>query len=467
VHVDGSYEGWRDAARELLARGVPPADVAFTDAAQLGLLPPPAAANERSRASGAVRVPPAFVALARNVVCHRDPSRFDRLYRVLWRTARVGPDVLDDPADPDVLALAGMADAVRKDVHRTHALVRFRRVADGSGERFVAFHRPDHRTLALAAPFFARRFAAMRWSILTPDASAHWDGRALTFGGGIARDLAAPDDVEALWRAYYATTFNPARVNPRLLRAHLPARHWETLPEGKDIAVLVRGAARRVAAMTAPRPSASAARIPPSASIAELAAAARGCDACGVCPRATQTVFGAGRHDARLVLVGEQPGDEEDRAGIPFVGPAGQVLDAALADAGVDRGRLYVTNAVKGFKHELRGKRRIHQRPDASEVRACTGWLEAELRAIRPAVVVALGATAAHAILGARFPLSRERGRVHVHPLAPAVLATWHPAAILRAADEALAARMRAELAGDLARAAAIAAREEAEAAPR
>ncbi|HYD43190.1 MAG TPA: UdgX family uracil-DNA binding protein [Anaeromyxobacter sp.] len=459
VHVDGSFEGWRDAARALLAQGVPPADVAFSDAGQLGLLPSAASgAIDHARAAGAVRVPPAFVTLARDVACHRDPSRFDRLYRLLWRAARERRDVLEDPADPDVLALGRMADAVRKDVHRTHALVRFRRVAGDGGERFVAFHRPDHRTLARAAPFFVRRFATMRWSILTPDASAHWDGQALHFGGGIARDVAAGDDVEALWRAYYASTFNPARVNPRLLRAHLPARHWETLPEGREIAALVRSAAPRVAAMTAPPPSASAARVPPSATIAELAAAARGCDACGVCPAASQTVFGRGPPDARLVVVGEQPGDEEDRAGVPFVGPAGAVLDAALADSGVDRGALYVTNAVKGFKHELRGKRRIHQRPDASEVRACAGWLEAELRAIRPAVVVALGATAAHALLGARFPLSRERGRVHVHPLAPAVLATWHPAAILRAADASLAERMRAELAGDLARAAALAA---------
>jgi DNA polymerase len=132
------------------------------------------------------------------------------------------------------------------------------------------------------------------------------------------------------------------------------------------------------------------------------------------------------------------------------------VLDGALADAGLDRRRLYVTNAVKGFKHELRGKRRIHRRADAGELRACSGWLEAELRALRPEVVVALGATAAQALLGARFPLSRERGRVHVHPLAPAVIATWHPSAPLRATEPATAARLRAELAADLSAAAAL-----------
>jgi DNA polymerase len=455
VRVDGTFEGWRAAARDLLARGVRPQEVSFTDEEQLGLFAALAAEPAAPHEGGArAAVPRAFLSLARRVACHREPARWDRLYRVLFRAAREGERVLDDPADADVLALARMADAVRHDVHRVHALVRFRRVEEeGSAVRHVAFHRPEHRTLRLAAPFFARRFPGMRWSILTPDASAHFDG-ALSFGPGVPRDVRAGDDAEELWRVYYATTFNPARVNPRLLRAHLPERHWATLPEGRDIATLVRSSGARVASMAA-APSASAALVPQGASLAELAAAAAACDACRLCHTATRTVFGEGNPAARVVLVGEQPGDEEDRAGRPFVGPAGKVLDAALAAAGLDRGLLYVTNAVKHFKHELRGKRRIHQRPDAHEVRACAGWLEAELRALRPDVVVALGATAAHALLGARFPLSRERGRVHVHPLAPAVVATWHPSAVLRAADAASAARLREELVRDLSAAAA------------
>jgi DNA polymerase len=420
----------------------------------------------------ALLVPAAFVSLARRVACHREPARWDALYRVLWRVLAEGAQTLEDPVDPDVLALTRMAEAVRHDVHRFHALVRFRRVAvaetggdgeatgvgvQGEGERYVAFHRPEHRTLRLAAPFFARRFASMCWSILTPDASAHWDGRMLSFAAGVPRDEVAGDDAEALWRAYYATTFNPARVNPRLLRALLPARHWETIPEGREIAALVRSAAPRVAAMKAPAPSASVAFIPATDSIVELAAAAAACEACDLCRIGTRTVFGSGPGGARLVVVGEQPGDEEDRAGAPFVGPAGRVLDAALAAANVERSAIYVTNAVKHFKHELRGKCRIHQRPDSVDVRACSGWLDAELRAIRPDVVVALGATAAGALLGPRFPLTRERGRVfHDHALVPAVLATWHPAAILRASDAEVATRMRGELAADLARATAL-----------
>lgn len=244
LRVDGSFEGWRGIARDLLARGVPPEDVSFTAEEQLGLLPGDAEQSAPGDAPGAaLRVPATFLSLARRVACHREPSRWDRLYRVLWRAAIDGGRTLQDPSDEDVLALERMADEVRKDVDRVHALVRFRRLpVDGADEWYVAFHRPQHRTLPLAAPFFARRFAPMRWSILTPDASAHWDRRALSFGPGVARDLGVNDGAEDLWRAYYATTFNPARVNERLLRAHLPRRHWDTLPEGRDIAALVRDA---------------------------------------------------------------------------------------------------------------------------------------------------------------------------------------------------------------------------------
>jgi DNA polymerase len=150
---------------------------------------------------------------------------------------------------------------------------------------------------------------------------------------------------------------------------------------------------------------------------------------------ATQVVFGEGPKAARVMFVGEQPGDQEDRQGEPFVGPAGALLDKALADAGIPRERVYVTNAVKHFKWEPRGKRRIHKKPRASEVKACRPWLEAELRAVQPAIVVCLGATAAQSMLGASFKLMRQRGQVVSSPLAARVVATIHPSAVLRAPD--------------------------------
>ena len=175
--------------------------------------------------------------------------------------------------------------------------------------------------------------------------------------------------------------------------------------------------------------------VPPGGTLAQLRERAAGCTACHLYRDATQTVFGAGPQDARLVLVGEQPGDQEDLRGTPFVGPAGRLLDRALRDAGIARGDAYVTNAVKHFKFVRRGKRRIHQTPKAEEIKACRPWLEAELDAIQPQVVVPLGATAAKALLGSGFRVSRQRGEV-VERDGLRYVATVHPSAILRGPPE-------------------------------
>jgi len=164
--------------------------------------------------------------------------------------------------------------------------------------------------------------------------------------------------------------------------------------------------------------------------------AAKDCEACHLYKRATQTVFGEGPKSATMMLVGEQPGDYEDVAGKPFVGPAGKIMDQALEEAGIDRSQVYVTNAVKHFKWEPRGKRRIHQKPNSREIAACRPWLEAELRIVKPKLVVAMGATAAQTIFGPGFRVTRERGKVLSSKLAPRVLATVHPSSLLRQPDE-------------------------------
>lgn len=167
-----------------------------------------------------------------------------------------------------------------------------------------------------------------------------------------------------------------------------------------------------------------------------LREAAQDCRGCGLYLRATQTVFGEGNAHARVVFVGEQPGDSEDRQGRPFVGPAGRIFDEALAAAGLDRGVTYVTNAVKHFKFEERGKRRLHKRPNTPEIKACSPWLRAELDTIRPEVLVLLGATAAQALFGSAFRVTAERGRPLASDLAPLVIATAHPSSVLRAPDD-------------------------------
>ena len=182
--------------------------------------------------------------------------------------------------------------------------------------------------------------------------------------------------------------------------------------------------------------------VPPGADLDELRAAAAACTGCDLYKNATQTVFGAGPAPARVMMVGEQPGDQEDKAGEPFVGPAGRLLDRALAEAGIDRGQTYVTNAVKHFKFkpDLRGKRRIHEKPSRSEVLACRPWLLAELRVARPELVVLLGATAAQSVLGSGFKLSQQRGQIlEAAEFGTKVVATTHPSAVLRAPDRATA----------------------------
>src|SRR5438105_2378042 len=178
------------------------------------------------------------------------------------------------------------------------------------------------------------------------------------------------------------------------------------------------------------------AQPPDTTSWSAVREAAKGCEACHLYKRATQTVFGEGPKDAPIMLVGEQPGDYEDVAGKPFVGPAGKIMDRALEEAGIDRSHVYVTNAVKHFKWEPRGKRRIHKKPNSREIAACRPWLEAELRLVKPKLLVCLGATAAQAIFGPSFRVTRERGKVLSSNFAPRVLATVHPSSLLRQPDE-------------------------------
>jgi DNA polymerase len=175
--------------------------------------------------------------------------------------------------------------------------------------------------------------------------------------------------------------------------------------------------------------------LPPVHSLKVMSAAVQRCEGCELYKWATQAVFGEGRQSAKLLMIGEQPGNEEDLKGKPFVGPSGKLLDRALTEAGIDRKTIYLTNAVKHFKFEERGKRRLHKKPRASEIQACHPWLEAEIEAVHPAVIACLGATAAQSILGSAFRLTENRGRAIEHPLAPHVVATVHPSAILRIPD--------------------------------
>ena len=366
---------------------------------------------------------------------------------------------MEDRADPLLHRIERMAKEVRRDAHKMHAFVRFREVDDPEGgSRFVAWFEPDHHIVRREAGFFQRRFTNMRWSILTPELSIHWDGRQLTEGPGATKgDAPGGDPVEEVWKAYYASIFNPARLKVKAMTKEMPKKYWRNMPETALIGNLIAGAQAREADMI--ERSAAMPQAPPIERTTNVEAAwqalkgdAADCTRCHLYKCATQTVFGEGPLDCSILFVGEQPGDQEDLAGRPFVGPAGQLFDAALEEAGIDRKRTYVTNAVKHFKFQQRGKRRIHSKPDGGEIQACRWWLKHELELIRPPLTVALGATAARSLFGKVVTISSLRGEPHQLPDGSECWVTVHPSSLLRAPDEEARREGRKAFVADLQR---------------
>jgi uracil-DNA glycosylase len=445
---EDDFEGWRIAARALAAARVPADQVVW----QVGEQPADLFGGEAvPEATGAFSVPRTFVELARSVVAHSDPERFALLYRMLLRL-REQPGALADRADPLLRRLEEMAKAVRRDMHKMRAFVRFRELDTPEGPRFVAWFEPEHHIVRLNAGFFVRRFASMRWSILTPELSIHWDGETLTESPGATKaDAPQGDPVEEVWRTYYGSTFNPARLKIGAMLKEMPRKYWKNMPETASVPQLIAGAQAREAGML----EKARTDIGGNARIAweALRDEAADCTRCHLHKCATQTVFGEGEVDAKLMFVGEQPGDQEDLAGKPFVGPAGQVFNQALEQAGVDRATTYVTNAVKHFKFEQRGKRRIHSKPGAGEIDACRWWIDQERILIRPPVTVALGATAARSLLGKVVTISGARGSPLKLADGGECWVTIHPSYLLRLQDKAQAEEEFGRFVADLKRA--------------
>ncbi len=381
--------------------------------------------------SSSFPVPRNFIEIAQSAICHRDPERFALLYALLTRL-RTTPALIQDHADPLVRHVEELAKAVRRDIHKMRAFVRFREIEG----RFIAWFEPEHHIVRHNAGFFTRRFPNMEWSILTPEICIHWDKHTLTEGPGAQKsDAPDGDPIEDVWKTYYATTFNPARVKIGAMTKEMPRKYWKNMPETALIPALIAGAQARESGMIVK--SAERQAIGGNSEIAweALRDEALTCARCRLYKPATQTVFGEGPVDAALMLVGEQPGDSEDLAGRPFVGPAGQKLDQALAEAGIDRSRAYVTNAVKHFKFEQRGKRRIHAKPGAGEIEACRWWIDQERAIIAPKITVALGATAARSLFGKVMTIGKSRGQVLELPGGGAAWITIHPSYLLRIVD--------------------------------
>ncbi len=451
---------WRDQARTLVQCEVPPDRVSWIEPGETGDLFAQGGASglterppEPDRDSRPARASKRFLSLARNAALHSDPERFALLYRLLWRL-QSNPRMMEDKTDLDVRRVEELDKSVRRDSHKMHAFVRFRQVENAAGPEgkdahYVAWFEPDHHIVRANAGFFMRRFANMNWSILTPRGCLHWDGETMRESGPARRsDAPDGDPVEELWKSYYASIFNPARLKVGAMLSEMPKKYWKNMPEAALIPDLIAGAQAREASMVAA--GTREARERPD-SLAELAQAVGNCRDCPIADCGTRAVMGEGAQRAPLMIVGEQPGDQEDLTGRPFVGPAGQLLDAALAQAGIDRSAAYVTNALKHFKFVQRGKRRIHQTPTAKEIDTCRWWLESERAIVKPRIILALGASAARGLLGKTVSLKTARGIPITLEDKAELWVTAHPAYLLRL-DGGARAEQAALFAADLAK---------------
>jgi DNA polymerase len=442
-----SFAEWREAARELLAFEIAPHAVKWIAHEGGGDLfssaPPepsePVATLDPRRAHPTLHLPRKLMDMLQSAACYRVDDRWAFLYRVVWRWQQ-GEQVVLSAADEDGSRLHAMVKAVHREEHDMHAYIRFRERPEAAGApRFVAWFEPAHDVLPQVAQHFVSRMGRISWMIATPDASVLWDGETLHNTGPLMSSAAELDDAgEALWLTYYRSIFNPARLNAKLMQSHIPSRFWKNLPEGAAVPEMVTSAAagarrtgqaeavgqRRGSTIPIAADKAQPQRDEPST--------LDQCRRCDLWKNATQAVGGAGPKRARIMLVGEQPGDQEDLAGAPFVGPAGQLLDGVLDEAGLDRRKVYLTNAVKHFKWEPRGKRRMHKTPAQREIEACSYWLDKELEHVRPDVVVALGSTALKAVLGTPNVTLKDTLGKPIRHGGRWVVTVYHPSYVLR-----------------------------------
>ncbi|RKR45325.1 UdgX family uracil-DNA binding protein [Paraburkholderia sp. BL17N1] len=472
IVIEDHFVAWRAASLSALAEGLAPEAIEWRIkqdpelAQEQALFDYGTTSEEAEARSTAVHVSKELAALLQDAALCRESQRWAFLYKVLWRWHH-GDRAAASPADADGARLYRMAKSVRRAKHDMIAYARFRKQASASTAavqtpEYIAWHEPEHDVLAWAAEHFAQRMGRATWMITTPRGAAFWDGQQLHLKQrrALPRDhrCDTADEAEALWLAYYRSTFNPARLNEAALEQHMPVRFWKGLPEGHLIPAMIseaKSGARRVAQASGVG-ALGGKIIPIEADMAQpirvQPSSLDTCRRCDLWRNATQAVGSSGPGDARIMLIGEQPGDQEDLSGQPFVGPAGQLLETAITRAGLSREQVYLTNAVKHFKWEPRGKRRLHKTPGQREIEACSYWLESELHAVRPAVIVALGATALTALL---------RGKVSLKDYLDAPfnvdggwgIATYHPSFALRQQTDADRDKILAEISNALIRA--------------
>jgi uracil-DNA glycosylase len=406
------WEGWRKATRSLVLAGTEPDEVRWAVRSH------DEEGDPLQEGTGSFGVSRSLVSLAALAIQAREPTRLDLLYRLVWN-ANAGK------TDEDAVRHAQrLAFAVRSEAHRMRTHVRFLPADDCH----IGWYAPTHFVLEANAQLIARRFPHLSFAVLTPDGVAFWDTKDLRFSAGTT---VADDD--ALRRWWHSASTNLLR-NARIGTAIPEAEALDEAPRPPD------------------RPALGPVVLPAHADppLQEAMHEASDCHRCHLYEAATQTVFGEGPAHAKILFVGEQPGDQEDVIGRPFVGPAGQIMDRAMEEAGIDRRTIYITNAVKHFKFTPRGRRRIHQTPEAPEIQACRFWLDVELVTLQPTLVVAMGGTAARALLGRPVTITRERGRPIEMPDGKTAFITVHPSFLLRVPDEDAKAREYRAFVADL-----------------
>ncbi|CAE6891506.1 UdgX family uracil-DNA binding protein [Paraburkholderia domus] len=493
IPIELSFTAWRRAARALLRQGVEPSQIEWVESgdereapgtAGIASVATPGAPDTESDpattgASGigttalaAPAIPRELLSWLKTAACFRAPDRWALLYRILWRWTHGERHVLD-LNDADGALLDQRIRAVEHETEDLLTLTLFRRRDPSMGPpEFVGWYEPHHDLLERAAARFAERMGDSTWMLATPYGAVLWNGMLLRIGRPAAEERehaahALPESTmtgeaitstptEALWLAYYASAFN-AQPSP------VPLRYWRMPPAGPPLPARLARERSRLGAQSAPvtvpptPPVEYSAMTPP---LQEPTGPLGTCRRCALWRNAKHAVAGAGAAHAAIMVVGEQPGEYENQHGEPFTGPAGQLLDAVLARAGLTREALYLTYAVKHYKWETLDQQRVHRTPAPREVEACQYWLEKELTRIAPRVVVTLGATALKALTGAHVNLSEYLGQTIAHD-GRLIVPAWHPSYALITADARLRDDIVATIAAAFGRAAALAAKGE------
>lgn len=419
---DRTFIGWRDFARKMILEKRAPQSIQWSSG-NLSLFSLNTNEEEQTHSktkneSTYFSVPLDFLRLAEKVAYARDEDRWDLLYRLLYRLQFENRDLMNIDVDPDVYRALNLAHAVRRDIHKMHAFVRFKKKVKNCEDIYVAWHQPEHLIVQLAAPFFVRRFGDKPWAIFTPDESAHWDLKNLSFAPGLPqREFQDEDYWDEIWKTYYKSIFNPARIKIKMMKSEMPPKYWSSMPETSLIQTLVREAPQRLQQMALNHNN--VAYVPESNSLEEIHGALKSCRACPLYKKNEElqpAVCGLGHINAKIMIVEDKPSQ------------CGEILDQVLEQNNIPKEKLFLTNAVKHRKIS---------KPTGSEIHACKPWLEAEIKYIKPKIIVVLGSTAALAILGRLPTISKERGKIiRGSAFAEVIILSWSPSNISQISDK-------------------------------